>query len=397
MAEHHSRSSTRSSSQVAGHNFTSSLVQPINSFGKNVVPPGQRQRAARASCRRARSTASTGRSRARGSTPSTARPALVRFENHLDDDNGLDRQDFGAPELLVPDAPAQRPHGAGVRRPAALRATTASARSGAYTHEAACEPGRVGGPAVPRLPGRRRRPREAVVLLVPRPRPRPHRRQRLQGHGRPDADLRPEDRQRRRDRPERAARCPGRRTNNAGRLLRRRLRHPAGVLRLPRSTTASRRTRTRTTATARRTRSGGARRSSATSPTTASSATSSPSTARRTRCWRSSGASTACASSTPRSRASTTSSSCTRAAARRRRAPRLHRRRAAGPVPAARRPAVHEVRRRSPTRAACCPSRSSATLRAVAGQAPRVRRRLHQVHGRHADQEGRRDLPRQHR
>ena len=63
----------------------------------------------------------------------------------------------------------------------------------------------MGRPAVPRLPGRRRRPREAVVLLVPRPRPRPHRRQRLQGHGRPDADLRPEARQRRRDRPERPA------------------------------------------------------------------------------------------------------------------------------------------------------------------------------------------------
>jgi hypothetical protein len=32
-------------------------------------------------------------------------------------------------------------------------------------------------------------------------------------------------------------------------------------------------------------------------------------------------------------------------------------------------------------------------VRAVAGQAARVRRRLHQVHGRHADQEGRRHLP----
>ncbi len=49
--------------QVNGHEFTSSLVQPINSFGKNVTPPRPTQ--IRAGCRRARSTASTGRSPAR--------------------------------------------------------------------------------------------------------------------------------------------------------------------------------------------------------------------------------------------------------------------------------------------------------------------------------------------
>ena len=81
--EHRRRSSTRSRSQVAGHEFTSSPVQPINSFGKNVTPPRQRRPRTRATCRRARSTASTGRSRARGSTPSTGAPSLVRFENHL--------------------------------------------------------------------------------------------------------------------------------------------------------------------------------------------------------------------------------------------------------------------------------------------------------------------------
>jgi FtsP/CotA-like multicopper oxidase with cupredoxin domain len=82
--------------EVAGHNFTSSLVQPIDSFGKNVAPPG------------------IGNSRPRKLPSSTiygfngtfpgprinfeyTKPALVRFENHLDVDNGNVRQDFGAP------------------------------------------------------------------------------------------------------------------------------------------------------------------------------------------------------------------------------------------------------------------------------------------------------------
>src|SRR3954462_14795511 len=82
--------------EVAGHDFTSSLVQPIDSFGRDVAPPG------------------TGNARPRNLPSSTiygfngtfpgpminfeyTRPALVRFENHLDVDNGLPRQDFGAP------------------------------------------------------------------------------------------------------------------------------------------------------------------------------------------------------------------------------------------------------------------------------------------------------------
>src|SRR3954449_7538489 len=82
--------------EVAGHDFTSSLVQPIDSFGKDAAPPG------------------SGNSRARKLPTSTiygfngtfpgpminfeyTRPAIVRFENHLDVDNGYDRQDFGAP------------------------------------------------------------------------------------------------------------------------------------------------------------------------------------------------------------------------------------------------------------------------------------------------------------
>ena len=49
------------------------------------------------------------------------KPVLVRFENHLDENPlNLDRQDFGVAGLVVPDPPAQRPHGAGVRRQPAL-------------------------------------------------------------------------------------------------------------------------------------------------------------------------------------------------------------------------------------------------------------------------------------
>jgi len=83
---------------VNGHDFTSSTVQPIDSNGRNVVPPG------------------AGNGNPRKLPPSTiygfngtfpgpminfeyTRPALVRFENHLDVDNGFDRQDYGAPNL----------------------------------------------------------------------------------------------------------------------------------------------------------------------------------------------------------------------------------------------------------------------------------------------------------
>ena len=51
--------------QVAGHDFTTSMVQPINSPGKNITPPGNSNSRAAQAAARARSTASTGRSRAR--------------------------------------------------------------------------------------------------------------------------------------------------------------------------------------------------------------------------------------------------------------------------------------------------------------------------------------------
>ena len=49
------------------------------------------------------------------------KPVLVRFENHLDENPlNLDRQDFGAPDWLVPHPPAQRAHRARERRQPAL-------------------------------------------------------------------------------------------------------------------------------------------------------------------------------------------------------------------------------------------------------------------------------------
>ena len=86
-------------------------MQPIDSNGSNGVRPGSAEREPAARCRRARSTASTGRFPGPRINAEYGTAALVRFENHLDEDNGYDRQDFGAPELLVHHPPAQRPHG----------------------------------------------------------------------------------------------------------------------------------------------------------------------------------------------------------------------------------------------------------------------------------------------
>ena len=194
------RSSTRSSSRSPGHKFTSSSVQPIDSHGKDVIPPGSKD----SKPRKLPESTIYGFN---GTFPGPRinaeyhKPLLVRFENHLGENNGYDRQDFGAPNYsflthlhnghTAPESdgnPHYAHHRFGPLGPPHARGGLRARRG----HR----------PALPRLPGGRRRPREAVVLLVPRPRPRPHRRERLQGHGRADADLRPEDRQRRRDRPE---------------------------------------------------------------------------------------------------------------------------------------------------------------------------------------------------
>ena len=79
----------------------------------------------------------------------------MRFENHLGDDNGYDRQDFGAPNYsflthlhnghTAPESDGQPHYGAYRFGPLGRHAR---GRVGA---------GRVGGPDVPRVPGRRRR------------------------------------------------------------------------------------------------------------------------------------------------------------------------------------------------------------------------------------------------
>jgi FtsP/CotA-like multicopper oxidase with cupredoxin domain len=84
--------------EVAGHDFTSSLVQPIDSDGKNVAPP-------RSSDARPRKLPPSTIYGFNGTFPGPMinfeyrHPAIVRFENHLDVDNGFPRQDFGAPNF----------------------------------------------------------------------------------------------------------------------------------------------------------------------------------------------------------------------------------------------------------------------------------------------------------
>ena len=125
--------------QVAGHSFTSSAVQPINSFGKNVVPPGS----SNANPRTLPESTIYGFN---GTFPGPrinaeyGRASLVRFENHLDKDNGYDRMDFGAPNYsflthlhnghTAPESDGQ-PHYASYRFGPLNR----------FTHEAAWEPG----------------------------------------------------------------------------------------------------------------------------------------------------------------------------------------------------------------------------------------------------------------
>jgi FtsP/CotA-like multicopper oxidase with cupredoxin domain len=93
--------------QAAAHSFTSSMVQPINSFGKNVTPPG----AANASPRylpkstiwgfNARDRQDAGEQVFPGPRINAeyGRASLVRFENHLqpENDDGNDPMDFGSP------------------------------------------------------------------------------------------------------------------------------------------------------------------------------------------------------------------------------------------------------------------------------------------------------------
>jgi FtsP/CotA-like multicopper oxidase with cupredoxin domain len=82
--------------EVAGHDFTTSLVQPIDSDGRNVAPPGtgnaQPRKLPHATIYGFNSTFPGPMINAQ-----YGRPAIVRFENHLDVDNSYSRLDFGAP------------------------------------------------------------------------------------------------------------------------------------------------------------------------------------------------------------------------------------------------------------------------------------------------------------
>jgi FtsP/CotA-like multicopper oxidase with cupredoxin domain len=82
--------------RVAGHDFTSSSVQPIDSDGKNVVPPGSRDNKPR---KLPQSTIYGFNGIFPGPRINAEyhKPLLVRFENELGESNGYDRQDFGSP------------------------------------------------------------------------------------------------------------------------------------------------------------------------------------------------------------------------------------------------------------------------------------------------------------
>ena len=125
--------------QVEEHSFTSSKVQPINSRGKAVVPPGRSggaQYLPASTIYGFNGTFPGPRINAR-----YGQPALVHFCNHLDENpKNLDRQDFGAPNYsflthlhnghTAPESDGQ-PHYSAWRFDQLKR----------FTHEAAFEPG----------------------------------------------------------------------------------------------------------------------------------------------------------------------------------------------------------------------------------------------------------------
>jgi FtsP/CotA-like multicopper oxidase with cupredoxin domain len=126
---------------VGEHSFTNSQVQPIDSFGKNVAPPGKDNKP--------RSLPNSTIWGFNGTFPGPrinaeyGRASLVRFENWLGNDNGYDNSqasDFGAPNRAflthlhnghtAPESDGQ-PHYTSHRFAPMSR----------YTHEAAFEPG----------------------------------------------------------------------------------------------------------------------------------------------------------------------------------------------------------------------------------------------------------------
>ncbi|HET7474923.1 MAG TPA: multicopper oxidase domain-containing protein [Dermatophilaceae bacterium] len=87
---------------VAGHSFTSSKVLPINALGKPTVSFDAQGRQIPAGTRRILPQSTiygfNGTFPGPRINAEYGRPALVRFTNLLDENNGFDRQDFGAPD-----------------------------------------------------------------------------------------------------------------------------------------------------------------------------------------------------------------------------------------------------------------------------------------------------------
>jgi FtsP/CotA-like multicopper oxidase with cupredoxin domain len=124
--------------QVSTHDFTTSKVQPIGSDGRDVVPPD--------GLGGSRSLPSSTIYGFNGTFPGPrinaeyGKPVLVRFENHLDNANGLDRQDFGAPNYAFL-THLHNGHTACESDGNPHHAHRRFSPLGRYTHEAAYEPG----------------------------------------------------------------------------------------------------------------------------------------------------------------------------------------------------------------------------------------------------------------
>jgi hypothetical protein len=280
-------------------------VQPINSFGQNVTPPGT----ANANPRKLPQSTIYGFN---GTFPGPrinaeyGRAVLVRFENHLDEANGYDRMDFGAPNHAFL-THLHNGHTACESDGNPHHAHRRFSPLGRHHYEAAYEPGEWLDNLYLNYPaGGDDREKQSFLWFHDH----------VHGHTganvyRGMVGLMPIydpkiDRGDETDPTACAFPAGAPTTRTAPSTSTTTSRSPSTTVA---STTASRGTRTPTPDPAKRTRNGGAGAISVTCPATASSATCSPSMGPPTRCWRSTGASTACASSTRRSRASTTSSS----------------------------------------------------------------------------------------
>ena len=126
--------------QVAGHNVHVVAGPADQQLRQERHAARQRPTRTRASCRESTIYGFNGTFPGPRINAEYGRAALVRFENHLDEDNGYDRQDFGAPNYsflthlhnghTAPESDGQ-PHYASYR----------FGPLGRFTHEAAWEPG----------------------------------------------------------------------------------------------------------------------------------------------------------------------------------------------------------------------------------------------------------------